>query len=344
MKYILLTAIAALSFGLLSCHTKSSTPHMNDTSTQRPAYALVIHGGAGTIRRENMPPDKEAEYMAALNQALDIGEQLLQNGAPATDVVEAVVVFLEDTPLFNAGKGSVFTNDGRNELDASFMNGATREAGAVAGVTVVKNPIRLARAIMDKSPHVMLAGRGAELFAIEQGLDTVPPDYFYTQERWESLQRAKERENKSSGANFPPTDSKFGTVGCVALDKNGHLAAGTSTGGMTNKRHGRIGDAPIIGAGCYADDASCGVSATGHGEYFIRYTVAKDIAALVEYKGLSLAEAADLVIHQKLKAAGGEGGVIAIDKHGRIAMPFNSDGMYRGYAKPGERAVAIYRK
>ncbi|HRF40655.1 MAG TPA: isoaspartyl peptidase/L-asparaginase [Saprospiraceae bacterium] len=314
-------------------------------SSSRPEYALVIHGGAGTIRREDMSPEKEAAYTAALNQALDIGEEVLRNGGSAMDAVEAVIVFLEDTPLFNAGKGAVFTNDGRNELDASFMNGATREAGAVAGVTIVKNPIRLARKVMENSVHVMMAGKGAELFAKEQGLDTVPPEYFFTQERWDGLQRAIDRENKSTGALDPAhNDSKFGTVGCVALDKSGNIAAGTSTGGMTNKRYGRVGDAPIIGAGTYADNATCGVSATGHGEFFIRYTVARDIAALMEYKGLSLNEAADMVVNKKLVEAGGEGGVIALDRNGNVAMPFNSAGMYRGYAKPGKREVGIYKE
>ncbi len=343
MKTFVLLAITALALSL-GCRPKSSSSK-GAAPQERAEYALVIHGGAGTIRRENMTPEREAAYIAALNEALDKGERMLQNGAGAMDAVEAVIVYLEDVPLFNAGKGAVFTNDGRNELDASFMDGATLEAGAVAGVTIVKNPIRLARAVMEKSVHVMMAGRGAELFAVEQGLDTVPPDYFFTQDRWDGFQRAKERENKSSGLLDPAgKDSKFGTVGCVALDKNGHIAAGTSTGGMTNKRYGRIGDAPIIGAGTYANNATCGISATGHGEYFIRYTVAHDVSALMEYKGLSLAEAAGLVINKKLKDAGGEGGLVALDKNGNVAMPFNSEGMYRGYAKPGQREVAIYKK
>ncbi len=342
MKKIFLISFSALSLWYgCSPNTQTSSQAV---SGKRPEYAIVIHGGAGTIRRENMTPEKEATYLSALNEALDTGERILQNGGSAMDAVEATIVFLEDSPLFNAGKGAVFTNDGRNELDASFMDGATLEAGAVAGVAIIKNPIRLARAIMEKSPHVMMAGRGAELFAKEQGLDTVPPDYFFTQERWDGLQRAKERENKASGALSPDIrDAKFGTVGCVALDKNGNIAAGTSTGGMTNKRYGRIGDAPIIGGGTYANNATCGVSATGHGEFFIRYTVAHDISALMEYKGLTLTEAADLVVNQKLKTAGGEGGIIALDKNGQVAMPFNSEGMYRGYAMPGKREVAIYK-
>jgi beta-aspartyl-peptidase (threonine type) len=329
---------------IMSCNSNNTAPGKKDSVNGVPEYALVIHGGAGTIRREQMSSEKEAEYLKALNDALDIGEKVLQSGGTAMDAVEAVVVFLEDVPLFNAGKGAVFTHEGRNELDAAFMNGATLEAGAVAGVTIVKNPIRLARAVMERSPHVMMAGKGAEEFAIAQGVDTVSPDYFFTQERWNALERAKAEENKSSGFLFPPSqDNKFGTVGCVALDKNGNIAAGTSTGGMTNKRYGRIGDSPIIGAGTYAENESCGVSATGHGEFFIRYTVAHDLAALTKYKGLSLAEAADLVVHEKLKAAGGEGGLIALDKQGNVVMPFNSEGMYRGYAKPGERFVGIYK-
>ncbi len=328
---------------LMSCQSETSMQNKG-SSESAPEYALVIHGGAGTIRRESMSPEKEAAYIAALNGALDVGEQILKSGGTAMDAVEAVVVFLEDTPLFNAGKGAVFTHEGRNELDAAFMNGATLEAGAVAGVTIVKNPIRLARAVMDHSAHVMMAGDGAEEFAIAQGLDTVAPDYFFTQERWNALERAKAEENKSSGVLFPPSqDNKFGTVGCVALDKNGNIAAGTSTGGMTNKRYSRIGDSPIIGAGTYAENASCGISATGHGEFFIRYTVAHDVAALIKYKGLTLGDAADLVVHEKLKSAGGEGGLIALDKKGNIAMPFNSEGMYRGYAKPGERFTGIYK-
>lgn len=340
MRFIYQIAFLSL---LMSCQPETS-PQNRDSLESAPEYALVIHGGAGTIRRESMSPEKEAAYIAALNGALDTGEQILKSGGSAMDAVEAVVVYLEDNPLFNAGKGAVFTHEGRNELDAAFMNGATLEAGAVAGVTMVKNPIRLAKAVMEHSAHVMMAGAGAEQFAIAQGLDTVSPDYFFTQERWNALERAKAEENKSSGVIFPPLhDNKFGTVGCVALDKNGNIAAGTSTGGMTNKRYGRIGDSPIIGAGTYAENASCGISATGHGEFFIRYTVAHDVAALIKYKGLALGAAADLVIHEKLKPAGGEGGLIALDKHGNIAMPFNSEGMYRGYAKPGERYVGIYK-
>lgn len=310
----------------------------------RPDYALVIHGGAGTILREHLTPEKEAEYTAALNAALDIGEAILKGGGNSLDAVEQTIMFLEDSPLFNAGKGAVFTHDGKNELDASLMDGATRNAGAIGGVTTVKNPIRAARAVMEQSEHVMLTGEGAEAFAREQGLEIVPPEYFFTQNRWDALQRALQAEDKKSGARFPNPDYKYGTVGCVALDKQGNIVAGTSTGGMTNKRYNRIGDAPIIGAGTYANNATCGVSCTGHGEYFIRYAVAYDVNALMEYKEMSLQEATNYIIQEKLKAAGGSGGLVALDKEGNVAMPFNTPGMYRGYAKPGERKVGIFEE
>lgn len=313
---------------------------------QRPAYAIAIHGGAGAIPRNEMSPEKEKAYTLALNEALSIGENILKNGGTSLDAVEKTIMYLEDCPLFNAGKGAVFTHDGKNELDASIMDGATLKAGAVGGVTIVKNPIRAARAVMDHSEHVLMTGAGANQFAIEQGLDTVPPAYFFTQERWDGLQKALE-EDKAKKATQEEIqkkiDKKFGTVGVVALDKNGNLAAGTSTGGMTDKRYNRLGDSPIIGAGTYADNHSCAISCTGHGEFFIRYGVAKDVCDLVAYKGMPSGEAADFVINDKLKKAGAEGGLICVDKFGNISQPFNSEGMYRGYAKPGERKVMIYR-
>lgn len=308
---------------------------------QRAEYAIAIHGGAGTIKKENMSAQKEAAYKKALNDALDIGENILKNGGSSIEAVTKTIVFLENTPYFNAGKGAVFTNAGENELDASFMEGATLQAGAIGGVTNVKNPILAARAVMERSDHVLLTGKGAEQFAREQGLELVDPKYFYTPDRWESLQRAKEKEEATGYVEEQP-DSKFGTVGCAALDKNGNLAAGTSTGGMTNKRWNRLGDSPIIGAGTYANNNTCAISSTGHGEYFIRYVVAYDISAMMEYKGLPFQQAADEVIRKKLKAAGGTGGIIGVDKYGNVAMPFNTSGMYRGYAKPGERKVKIY--
>ncbi len=312
---------------------------------QRPAWAIAIHGGAGALSRAEMTPEKEAAYRAALDSALQIGETVLRNGGTALDAVTQTVSWLEDCPLFNAGRGAVFTHEGRNELDASIMDGSTQMAGAVGGVTIVKHPIQLARAVMEKSPHVFLTGRGAEQFAIENGIDTVAPSWFFTQERWNSLQKALEEEKSKgkTGALGHNPDYKFGTVGCVALDQAGNLAAGTSTGGMTNKRWNRLGDSPVIGAGTYASNDACAVSCTGHGEFFIRYAVAHDVWALMSYKGLPLQEAADWVVNKKLVEKGGEGGLIAVDKYGNIALPFNSEGMYRGYAKPGERKIDIYK-
>lgn len=304
-------------------------------------YAIVIHGGAGTIRQSDLTPELEAEYLQALNTALDAGETVLKSGGTAAEAVEKAIVVLEDSPLFNAGRGAVFTHDGRNELDASVMDGATQKAGAVAGVTIVKNPIRAALAVMQESQHVLLTGKGAEEFAAAQQLDTVSNAYFFTQKRWDSLKKIQAEEEKT-GLLPERTDSKFGTVGCVALDQQGNLFAGTSTGGMTNKRWGRVGDSPIIGAGTYADNATCGVSCTGHGEFFIRYAVAYDVAARMAYLGEGVEAAADFVVNKKLVEKGGEGGLIALDTLGNVAMPFNSEGMYRGYAKPGERVVRIF--
>ncbi len=335
-----------------SCQENSeSTPTEDSTSAEtsdeqqveRPAYAIVIHGGAGTIRKENMTDEMEKDYRNALNEALNIGENILKEGGSAADAVEKTIMYLEDTPLFNAGKGAVFTHDGKNELDAAFMDGATLNAGTVAGITNVKNPITAARAVMEKSEHVMLIGKGAEQFAKEQELEIVDPKYFHTERRWEALQRILKSEKEEIGYVDNTADHKFGTVGCVALDNNGNIVAGTSTGGMTNKRYGRVGDVPIIGSGTYAKNNSCGVSATGHGEFFIRYTVAHDISAIMEYKSVSLQEAADEVVMDKLVKAEGSGGIIAIDKDGNVSMTFNSEGMYRGYAKPNERVVGIYK-
>lgn len=312
--------------------------------TERAAYAIVIHGGAGTIRRSDLTPQQDSAYRAALNAALDIGERILKDGGEAIDAVEQTIHYMEDSPLFNAGKGAVFTNEGRNEMDASLMRGSDRMAGAVGGVSNVKHPISAARAVMEKSPHVLLTGAGAEQFAAEQSLDIVDPAYFYTQRRWDALQKAiaREQENGQAEVELDHDDKKRGTVGCVALDKNGNIVAGTSTGGMTNKRWNRLGDSPIIGAGTFADNASCGVSCTGHGEYFIRWAVAYDVAARMMYKQLDLETAAREVVNEELVKAGGEGGLIALDSYGNVAMPFNTEGMYRGYAKPGKRVVSIY--
>ncbi|MCP3104587.1 isoaspartyl peptidase/L-asparaginase [Myxococcus sp. K15C18031901] len=313
----------------------------------QPRWGLVIHGGAGVISRENLSPEREAQVRAALEASLRAGHAVLVGGGTSLDAVTAAIRVLEDSPYFNAGKGAVFNHDGINELDAAIMDGTTRAAGAVAGLRHVKNPIELARKVMEKSPHVMMVGEGAEAFAKTQGVELVDPKYFYTEERWQGLQRALEKERQQPSSLRPghdpvTGDHKFGTVGAVALDASGHLAAGTSTGGMTNKRFGRVGDSPIIGAGTYADPG-CAVSATGHGEFFIRYTVARDICARVEYQGKSLAEAADVVINDVLVKAGGEGGVIAMDAQGNVAMPFNSSGMYRGYiGDDGQPHVAIF--
>lgn len=321
-----------------------STENQATVQEKRPAYALAIHGGAGTISRANLTPEQEAQYRAALDSALTIGETILQQGGTALDAVSQTIISLENCPLFNAGRGAVFNHEGKNELDASIMNGIDQTAGAVGGVSTVKNPILLARAVMEKSSHVLLTGRGAEEFAREQGIEMADPKWFFTQDRWNTLQEmlAEEKKKGPAGADFRNPDYKFGTVGCVALDAKGNLAAGTSTGGMTNKRWNRLGDSPVIGAGTYADNNVCAVSCTGHGEFFIRYAVAHDVWALMAYKGLSVSEATNEVINKKLKEKGGEGGLIAVDKNGNIAQPFNSEGMYRGWVKPGAREVAIY--
>lgn len=310
-------------------------------------YVLAIHGGAGTILRQNMMAEKEAAYKAALEKALLAGYAKLKQGKSSIDAVEAAIRVMEDSPLFNAGKGAVFTNDGRNELDASIMDGKSLAAGSIAGVWTIRNPISAARAVMEQSPHVMMAGRGAEKFAKEKGLEIVAPRYFFTQERFEGLKKAKEKEAKAAKEKIAAVplhhDEKFGTVGCVALDSLGNLAAGTSTGGMTNKRFGRIGDAPIIGAGTYANNKTVAISCTGWGEYFIRSVVAHDISALMEYKGISVKDAAETVL-KKVAALGGDGGLIALDKDGKLTMPFNTAGMYRAaITADGKIEIAIYR-
>ncbi len=310
---------------------------------------LVVHGGAGTITRRSMTPEVEQQYRAKLEEAMLAGHAILARGGSSLDAVEASIRILEDSPLFNAGKGAVFTHEGRNELDASIMDGKTLKAGAVAGVTIVRNPISAARAVMEKSKHVMMVGRGAELFATKMGLEIVDPSYFWTERRWKSLQNEllKEQEQQKPKAEVIPMfpdERKYGTVGVVALDRSGNLAAGTSTGGMTNKMFGRVGDSPIIGAGTYADNNSCGVSATGDGEYFIRLGVARDIAALMTYRGMTVQQACDEVIQKKLENLGGKGGVVALDAKGYVAMSFNSEGMYRGWVgEDGKPTVLIYK-
>jgi L-asparaginase / beta-aspartyl-peptidase len=303
-------------------------------------FGIVIHGGAGTLPRAEMSGDSERKYRAGLTEAIDAGYAVMQDGGTSLDAVTRAVMLLEDNPLFNAGRGSVFTLDGRNEMDASIMEGRTLKAGAVCGLTRIRNPVELARTVMERSEHVMLAGAGAEEFAASQGISLVPQSYFHTAERWQQLERIRAGELGLSGH----TISHVGTVGAVALDTHGHLAAATSTGGMTGKRFQRIGDSPIIGAGTYADDRSCAVSATGHGEIFIRAAVAHDVCARMRFGGRSVREAARQVIFGELAALGGEGGVIAIDAHGEIAMEFNSEGMFRASKKAGEETqIAIYR-
>ena len=317
-----------------------------------PDFGIVIHGGAGTILKKHMTPEKEKAYTETLTKVLKRGYKMLKKGKTAVEVVEECIWIMEDSPLFNAGKGAVYTNQGKNELDASIMEGKTMNAGAVAGVSTVKHPISAARAVMEQSKHVMMSGSGAEKFAEQAGLEIVEPDYFKTEHRMEQLERAKKREEIKLDHDGDQgmiigedNDFKFGTVGVAVLDKYGNLAAGTSTGGMTNKRWGRVGDSPVIGAGTYANNKTCAVSCTGHGEFFIRWAVAHDISALMEYKGMGVQEAADEVIQKKLKEVKGNGGVIGIDAKGNVCMSFNTAGMYRGYYRDGDKEpyVGIYK-
>jgi beta-aspartyl-peptidase (threonine type) len=353
-------AIAALAAVL--------TMTMAGEAAAKPKWALVVHGGAGVIEREDLSPEQDKAYREAMARVANVGADVLKKGGSALDAIEAAVKILEDDPLFNAGRGAVFTAEGRNELDASVMDGKTLKAGAVAGVTRTRHPISLARAVMEKSPHVMLIGEGAERFSASQKLDQVDPAYFFTERRWQALEKALKQQGlpvppRPAGApsvpelradlqhdegeyrgNLAQVEKKFGTVGVVAMDANGDVAAGTSTGGTTAKRWGRVGDAPIIGAGTYASNRSCAVSATGTGEYFIRLTVAREICALVEHKGLSLQAAADQVIQKDLTALGGDGGVIAVAPNGEMAWSFNTSGMYRARVADGEKlVVGIYK-
>lgn len=306
-------------------------------------YALVIHGGAGTLVKGLMTPEKEAAYTQALQEALSKGYALLEQGKSAMDAVETAVIALENTPLFNAGKGAVFTADGTHEMDAAVMNGQDRKAGAVSLVTGIKNPISLARDVMDHSQHVFLAGEGAMRFAASRNYKLEQPDYFYDEHRYQQWQNIKDSDTFELDHSMKK-EGKFGTVGAVAVDVNGHVAAATSTGGMTNKRWGRVGDSPLIGSGTYANDATCAVSCTGSGEYFIRGVVAYDVSCLMEYKGLSLQEAADQVINDRVLQINGDGGLIAVDAKGNVAMPFNTEGMYRAArAKNGFEALGIYK-
>lgn len=299
-------------------------------------WAIVIHGGAGVMSKEKMNGEQQQEYKKVLNEALELGEKMLKEGAVSTDVVVEVIEVMENSPLFNAGKGAVFTSEGKIELDASIMEGRTLNAGAVAGVTNIKNPIKAAREVMLNSEHVFLSGKGASEFAKKQGLEMVNNNYFFTEERYQSLKQLQKRERKRTKKD------NMGTVGCAVLDTHGNLCAGTSTGGMTNKKYGRIGDSPVIGAGTYANNKTCAVSCTGHGEYYIRLGFARDISALMEYKNMTVTEACSEEI-KKLTGMKGDGGVIALDAKGNIAMEFNTGGMFRGYIKSsGEKEIAIF--
>jgi len=342
MKIFFPVCAALLSTALADAQDASQADHPSDSMTKN-KFALVIHGGAGTIERAKMTPEKESQYRAGLENSLKAGYEILKSGGSSLDATEAAVRVFEDDPHFNAGKGAVFTSAGTNELDAAIMEGETLKAGTVAVLRHIRNPISLARLVMEKSPHVVLSGEGAEKFAADNGIKLVDQKYFFTQERWDALQKIKAAEKNRQAALAITDQDRHGTVGAVALDQNGNLAAATSTGGTTNKRPGRIGDSPIIGGGTYANNATCAVSATGDGEYFIRATAAHDISALMEYRGMKLADAAQTAL-DKVAKLGGSGGLIAVDKSGNITLPFNTAGMYRGYVDPnGKFVIEIYR-
>ena len=338
MKFGLACLVVATAFAAAIPVSFGDSPN-----TDAPPIAIAIHGGAGTMNRADLSDEKEQAIRETLSRALQAGHERLAQGDTAVDAVEAAIIVLEDSPLFNAGHGAVFNGAGAHELDAAIMDGRTRNAGAIAGVGHIRNPILLASEVMTASPHVMLAGAGAEEFAVARGFELVDNDYFSTEFRREQLERAQAEQ--TSRNSLPPPELRLGTVGAVALDQHGNIAAGTSTGGMTNKRFGRIGDVPVIGAGTYADNETCAVSATGHGEYFIRAVVAHDIAALMRYSGKSLQEAVDQVVLETLVEFGGSGGVISIDRHGNIAMEHNTPGMYRGAIDTkGRLTTAIYKE
>ena len=351
--------IALASTPAMSQEKAVSDARANNSVPGQHKWALVMHGGAGVIERKAMTPESDASYRAGMRQAAEAAEAILDHGGSAMDAVEAAIRLLEDNPLFNAGKGAVFTYDGKVELDAAIMDGSNMKAGSVAGVRTVRHPISLARAVMEHSPHVMLAGAGADAFAVTQGLEIVPQSYFFTERRWQSLIKQLQKEHapippRPEGAPPPPEKPiaefepaeahKYGTVGVVALDRNGNIAAGTSTGGTQAKRWDRIGDSPIIGAGTYASNQSCAVSATGDGEYFIRLTVARTICALVQYKGMALQAAADQVVQRDLVAIHGGGGVVALAPDGQIAWSFNTPSMYRArWRQGGKLEMGIYK-
>ena len=327
-------------FFFCSCQFQKNKTIVNET----PIFSIVIHGGAGTILKKNMTKEMEKKYIKKLEEAIEVGYEILKNGGSSQVAVEKTINVMENSPLFNAGKGAVLNFDGDVELDASFMNGLTQDAGAISGSSKIKNPISAAIAVMKNSPHVMLSGSGADEFALTQNLEIENNKYFITDRRLKSLKKVKSRESSATVIDKEYLlNQKYGTVGCVALDQNGNISSGTSTGGMTNKKWNRIGDAPIIGAGTYANNKTCGVSATGWGEFFIRSVVAYDISALMEYKGLSVQEASRIVIHEKVSKLGGDGGVIALDNQGNVAMEMNTEGMYRAHMdSKGIKVIKIY--
>lgn len=349
MKNILLSFCIGTLFLFISCNPQNPQDKKSSSvpSTQH-EFAIALHGGAGVIKKENMSDSLEQAYKDKLKEAITTGHKVLEKGGTAVEAVQATINVMENSPLFNSGKGAVLNHEEKPELDASIMDGKTLNAGAIAGVSHIKNPIDLAISVMNDSPHVLLAGKGAEQFALTQGFDTVPSTYFITKNRLDQVRRMKENsKNKTASVYYDPyvQDDKFGTVGAVALDKDGNLAAGTSTGGTANKLYGRIGDSPIIGAGTYANNKTVAVSSTGTGEYYIRGVVAYDISALMEYKGMSLAEATHKVIQEKQIELGGDGGVVAMDKYGNVSHEFNTPGMFRAKMDDkGNIEIGIYEE
>ncbi len=338
--------ILMLPCSLLSCNDgKTERKNSENTMSEKIPITILIHGGAGEIKPGFLTEEQELDYEIKLKEALDAGYLILEKGGEATEAVISAIKILEDSPLFNAGKGAVLSHDGQVSMDASIMQGKDLNAGAVSGIKHIKNPILLAQLVMDKSDHVFLSGEGAEEFALENQLEQETNDYFITPKRWLQLKNVLGEDSTHIKSIESKMDDKHGTVGCVAIDENGNLAAGTSTGGMVNKKYGRIGDSPIIGAGTFADNSSCAISATGHGEYFIRLSIARNIADLIKYKGLSLSEASKEVIQNQLADLGGTGGIIAIDSKGNYCFEFNTPGMYRGVKTEGkEGRVSFYEK
>lgn len=340
MKKSILLLVSLL---FLACHDSPKLSKEKEIP-KVPKFGIVIHGGAGVIKKENMTDSLQKAYEEKLQEAIDVGHKILEDGGTALEAVEKTINVMENSPLFNSGKGAVLNADGIAELDASVMDGKTKNAGAISGVQHIKNPINLAFKVMTESDHVMLSASGAEQFAKLHDLEFVENSYFITERRRKALESSKAREQGVSSNQFYLSNEKFGTVGCAALDKEGNLAAGTSTGGMTNKKYGRIGDSPIIGAGTYANNKTCAISATGHGEYFIRGVVAHDISAMMEYQGISLEQAAKRVIQKKLTDLGGTGGIVGIDSKGKVVMEFNTPGMFRASKNmKGETEIKMYK-